>query len=107
MAIYCDDCDNEFSFLDDVEEVDGEILCHECAESRGEDWADEEDEEEESAGPHQPSIQCQLCLKDTPAKNVITKNPGPMCRRCAHKYELEIWTPPDHLASKCDLCTTH
>lgn len=96
MACICDECDDEI-FLDEAEEVDERILCPDCL----------VDEKEKKAHPG-PRKQCTKCWKNTLMSELSEKLEGQqLCPRCAHAYELELWTPPDHSAAECPLCTAH
>jgi len=103
MPVICDECDEEIS-LDEATEDCGEILCPACLA----DWdEDDEDDQDGEMDATLPDVLCLGCRHMTPAKQMIDKNPGPRCPKCAHAYELNLFTPPDHVAAECQLCTAH
>lgn len=98
MAITCNCCGDDFNYLADVEAHNGEIWCLDCID-------DEEDEAEDDDEVIKRN--CQKCHRSVPEKELIEKleYAKGICRKCAHAYELNIWMPPDHVASACSLCT--
>jgi hypothetical protein len=50
-------------------------------------------------------VLCVVCGEPFDRAGTILKNRGFLCVVCAHQYELEIFTPPDHSAAECELCT--
>ena len=56
-------------------------------------------------GPREP---CDKCWKKTLITELSEKLEGQkLCPRCAHAYELKLFTPPDHVAAEYQLCTAH
>lgn len=53
--------------------------------------------------------ECRKCHVAYPSCALIEKLDAKrgLCPYCAHAYELEIFTPPDHSAADCQLCTAH
>ena len=52
-------------------------------------------------------VECAVCGVPFDRDNLILKNRGFLCVGCAHQYELNIFTPPDHRAADCDLSRTN
>jgi hypothetical protein len=102
LAIHCDECDDKILDLDNATQVGGSILCSDCYD----EYLEDEDEEDESAGDPKKYAYCGnfRCRKYVPENTLIEKLEGSLlCRKCAHAYELKLFTPPDHQATTCDL----
>jgi formylmethanofuran dehydrogenase subunit E len=100
MACVCDECDEEIPMSEAID-LGGEIICRDCFEL----WDDED--EEEDVAESAPVVVCSRCQSFVSEKFAFSKNEGVMCVRCAHAHELSIFTPPDHSAAECQLCTAH
>ena len=48
---------------------------------------------------------CPKCGGGFQTCALIDKESGKLCPQCAHAYELKIFTPADHHAASCSLCT--
>jgi hypothetical protein len=97
MAIVqCVDCDESICDCCEGEEVEsGRYVCTDCADDRA-----EEDEEDEEIPSPRPSLSCRCGVTTS---DIYNKNPGPMCRHCAHEYEIEIFSV-GHDAATCPIC---
>lgn len=112
MGINCDKCRKGIYSLGGAEQVGEDILCEKCA------------VDSESIAGVEGSVQrfackacrlgeklehkldeCEKCSAFIPACALIEKLEGErQCPRCAHAYELALFTPEDHDATTCNLC---